>query len=287
MERTPGELRSLGLVEAVRARPGLADATFTDAGDLPIEPGFVPDPDRRAKNLARICEFLPRERDRVVEILADGPNAGPSRVRLFVVGGDCTSHAGAMAGLSAVDPDRRLAIAWFDAHGDFNTPSTTPSGNVWGMPFAMLCGRGDLDLVAACDGPTVEEAHAALLGGQVLDEAESRMLSGSAVSHFGAGMLATAGGMAALAGWASAVATEVDGLYIAFDLDALDGDDGWAVTMPEPGGLSLETAVAAVRTLAGEIPLVGFGATAVTIANGDAPRTVDAIARLAEAAFGD
>ena len=73
--------------------------------------------------------------------------------RLFIVGGDCTAHAGAMAGLRAADPGRRLAIAWFDAHGDFNTPDTTPSGNVWGMPFAMLCGRGDPDLVRGSRWP--------------------------------------------------------------------------------------------------------------------------------------
>ncbi len=265
----------------MRARPGLRDVELRDAGDLVIEPGFVPDPDTRAKNRERICEFLPRERDMVVTALgapADG-------ARLFIIGGDCTAHAGAMAGLRAADPARRLAIAWFDAHGDSNTPDTTPSGNVWGMPFAMLRGHGDADLVTAAGGPTVDEAHAALLGGQVLDETESRMLAASPVAQFGAGMLATAGGIAALAGWAAAVAREVDGLYIAFDLDALDAAGGWAVTMPEPGGLSVETALAAVATLAGAIPVVGFGATAVTIENGDGPKTVDAIARLAEAAF--
>ena len=55
--------------------------------------------------------------------------------------------------------------------------------------------------------------------------------------------------------------------------------------MPETGGLSLPTALAAVRTLASAIPVAGFGATAVTLANGDGPKTVDAIAQLAEAAF--
>ena len=287
MERTPGELRALGLLDSLAARPLLKRAAIRDAGDLAIDPGFVPDPDPRAKNRARICEFLPRERDLVVSAVAgaDSPDTAARDPRLFVVGGDCTAHAGAMAGLRRARPDRRLAIAWFDAHGDFNTPATTPSGNVWGMPFAMLCGRGEPDLVAAADGPTVLEGHAALIGGQVLDQAESRALSSSPIAHFGAGMLGTAAGMAALGAWASAVARDVDALYIAFDMDCLDGSGGWAVTMPEPGGLSLATALDAVRTLAAAIPLVGFGATAVTVANGDGPRTVEAIARLAEAAF--
>ena len=190
-----------------------------------------------------------------------------------------------MAGLRAARPDARYAIAWFDAHGDFNTPDTTPSGNVWGMPFAMLCGRGDPDLVAACDGPTVMEQDAALFGGQVLDETELRMLASSRVAGFGAGMLGTKAGLAAVEGWARSVASRVDGIYIAFDMDCLDGAEGWAVTMPEPDGLALETAVATIRVLAAAMPVVGFGPTGVTLANGDGPKTAAAAATLAEAAF--
>ena len=283
MERTPAGLRAAGLVDALRARPGLREMAIRDAGDVPIDPGFRPDPDPRAKNRADIVAFLPRERD-LVAAAVSGPDA-QSGTRLLILGGDCTAHAGAMAGLRRAEPDRRLAIAWFDAHGDFNTPDTTPSGNVWGMPFAMLCGRGDPDLVAACDGPTVREADAVLIGGQVLDETESRMLAASSVAVFGPGMLCDAAGMAALDGWARAVARRVDGIYLAIDMDCLDAADGWAVTMPEPDGLSLDTALAAVRTLAAAMPVVGFGATAVTLANGDVAATVAAIAALAEAAL--
>jgi arginase family enzyme len=159
------------------------------------------------------------------------------------------------------------------------------------MPFAMACGRGDDDLVGAVDGPTVMQTDAALLGGQVLDEMESRMLAASPVAHFGAGMLATDGGRAALGAWAKTVSGRVEGLWIAFDLDALDADLGLALAMSEPAGMSLETAVAAVRTLAAEIEVVGFGATAIrfderTPADA-AERTVEAVATLVEAALGD
>ena len=281
MEEAPSGLRDLGLVERLRARAGLADAEIRDAGDVAIEPGFRPDDDPRAKNRAAIAEFLPRERDLVAGSLrAAGPGA-----RLLIVGGDCTAHAGALAGLHLARPADRFAIAWFDAHGDFNTPDTTPSGNVWGMPFAMLCGRGDADLVSACDGPTVAEEDAALLGGQVLDETESRMLAASRVSHFGAGMLATDAGLAALEGWARVVGKRVDGIHVAIDLDCLDRSGGWAVTMPEPDGLALQTAVAAVSVLARAMPVAGFGATGITLAYGDAERTADAVAALAEAAL--
>jgi arginase len=212
--------------------------------------------------------------------------AGPS-ARLLILGGDCTAHAGALAGIRRARPDRRFAVAWFDAHGDFNTPDTTPSGNVWGMPFAMLLGRGDPELVAAVDGPTASEEDAALLGGQVLDETESRMLAASRVAHFGAGMLGTNAGIAALAGWAEVVASRVAGAYIAVDLDVLDAAGDWAVQMPEADGISLESATRGVRTIAAAMPVVGFGATGVNFTgSGDGPKTVEAVAALAEAAFG-
>jgi arginase len=275
MAAAPAELRRRGLIERLQA----GGHAVRDDGDVPIHPAHRDDPDPRAKNRDLIAEFLPREAALVADAVAGDE-------RLLLLGGDCCGHAGAMAGLRRARPDRRLAIAWFDAHGDFNTPDTTPSGHVWGMPFAMLCGRGDPDLVGACAGPSVEERHAALIGGQVLDEAESRMLSASPAAHFGAGMLATAAGMAALGAWASAVATEVDGLYIAVDHDVLDADEAaWSITMPESAGLRLATAIETIRTLAGAIPLVGYGATTMNFDHGDGPRTFDAAMRMIEAAF--
>ena len=281
MELSPRGLRGLGLLDQLRAAEGLAGADVRDAGDLRIAPGFAVDDHPRARNKSRICEFLPREGLFVAGAMAE---TGPS-ARLLVLGGDCTAHAGALAGLHAARPTARFALAWFDAHGDFNTPETTPSGNVWGMPFAMICGRGDPDLVAACSGPTIRAEDAALVGGQVLDETESRLLAASRIAHFGAGMVATDAGRAALAGWARTVASRVDGLYIAFDVDCLDAAGGWAVTMPEPNGLALESALGAIEVLREAMPVVGFGPTGIMLDNGDGPRTAEAVALLAEAAF--
>jgi arginase len=283
MERTPRELRALGLVDRLRARPGLAEAALVDGGDAPNDPGWVADKDAKAKNRALICAYLARLAGHVRDgLLAAGPGS-----RLLVIGGDCTSHAGAMAGIRRARPGARLGIAWFDAHGDFNTPATTPSGNVWGMPFAMIVGHGDSDLLAAADAPTADAGDAALLGGQVLDETESRVLAASRVAHFGAGMLGTDAGLAALAGWAAIVGARVDAFYIAFDMDALDAAGDWALATPEPNGLSLDTAVTAVRTIAAAGPVAGFGATAILFGRGGDPeRTAEAAARLAEGALG-
>jgi len=277
MATAPADLRRLGLLERLTA----AGLELHDDGDLPIEPGFRADPDPVAKNRAEIAAFLSREALMVARSVS-------GRARLLVLGGDCCAHAGAMAGLRRARHGRRLAIAWFDAHADCNTPETTPTGNVWGMPFAMLLGRGAPDLVGAVDGPSVKLRHAALIGGQVLDELESRWLAASPVAHFGAGMLGTPGGMAAIRAWAQAVAEEVDGLYIAVDHDVLDAREAhWALTMPEVGGLQSDLAIEVVRTLADAIPVVGYGATTMNFGvGGDAERTVDVAARLAAAAFG-
>jgi arginase len=285
MERTPFELRRLGLRDRLIARPALAGMTLLDHGDAANDPGWAPDTDPRMKNHDRIVDYLGRLASHVQTGLVQGGDDS----RLLVLGGDCTTHAGAMAGIRRARPDITLGLAWFDAHGDFNTPDTTPSGNVWGMPFAIACGRGDPALLAAAEAPSARELDAGLFGGQVLDETESRMLAASGVAQFGPAMLADAAGQAAVAGWSRAVAERVDAWYIAFDLDALDASGGWALAMPEPDGSSLETAVATVRTIATSgSPVIGFGATAVMPRDGvDMTATVDAIAALAEAALAD
>ena len=287
MERAPGMLRDLGLRDRLAARPGLAGSEWLDHGDAANDPGWVDDPDPRAKNLELICAYLGRLASHVQTGLVQGTTGDGGDAALLVLGGDCTTHAGAMAGIRRARPGIRLGLAWFDAHGDFNTPDTTPSGNVWGMPFAMAVGRGDPRLVAAAEGPSVREVDAALFGGQVLDETESRMLAASGVAQFGSRMLADPAGQAAVRGWATTVADRIDAWYIAFDLDALDASGSWAIAMPEVDGLSLETAVATVRTIATSgAPVIGFGATAVMDQDGaDAAGTVDGIAALAEAAL--
>ncbi len=285
MERGPADLRGAGLIDRLRSRPSLTGAIFVDHGDAPNDPGWAPDPDPVMKNRQLIIDYLAGLSAHVGSALATVPAP-----RLLMLGGDCTTHSGTMAALKRATPGARLAIAWFDAHGDFNIPATTPSGNVWGMPFAMLCGHGDPGLVAACDGPTVREEDAALLGAQVLDEQESRMLAASPAAQFGSGMLGGSAGLAALEGWARAVGERCDGLYIAFDLDAIDASEGICVAMPEPDGLSVETAVAALGIFAATNRVVGFGPTAtmrrLDVDDATFDRHVDIVAKLTEAALG-
>ena len=124
MERTPAGLRELGLVAALRARPLLGGAEVRDAGDLAIDPGFVADDDPRAKNRARICEFLPRERDLVASAVG-GDADGPDDARLF-------------------DPRRRLhGPRRRDGRAPARPPGTTPGDRLVRRPRRLQHARHD------------------------------------------------------------------------------------------------------------------------------------------------
>ncbi len=281
MTKAPAGLREHGLLARLASAEAMAGVDVRDAGDVSIEPGYRVDSDRRAKNRDEIIAALPRIRARVADLLAEAPNA-----RVLVLGGECTIQPAVLAALRDANAGARIGLVWFDAHGDSHTTATTPSGNVWGMPFALARGRGDAGLVAASGGGVAADEDCALLGGQALEAEEAFMLTSSGVAHFGSGMLATSAGMAAFLAWSSVVRERVDGFYVAFDVDALDASSNIAVTLPEPGGLSLETATAAVRALAGIGPVLGIGFTTISLGNGDSDRTTDAVASLAIAALG-
>jgi arginase family enzyme len=168
--------------------------------------------------------------------------------RPLVLGGCCCAHVGAVEGLAA--RGGRLALVWLDAHGDLNTPESSPSGNAWGMPLRMIL-----------DGGAVEPADTALVGARALDPPEVEFLRASGVH---------ASARAALEGAGSA--------YVAFDLDVLDPGDV-AAFMPEPGGLRLEAAVLELQELAAAAPIAGAGFTGATAD----PANVAVVSRLAAA----
>jgi arginase family enzyme len=260
MERAPTLLRELGLRDRLAARPGLAGTTWLDHGDAANDPGWVADPDPRAKNLDRLVGYLGRLAAHVETGLqqADG-DAG----ELLVLGGDCTTHAGRDGWHPARTSGIRLGLAWFDAHGDFNTPDTTPSGNVWGMPFAMACGRGDARLVAAAEGPSVRTLDAGLFGGQVLDETESRMSRrerGRAIRPRGCWAIRL-GRQPRPRGRPACRAASTRGTSRSTWMP-WTRPENWAIAMPEPDGLVLGAAATAVRAIATSgAPVIGFGAT--------------------------
>lgn len=153
--------------------------------------------------------------------------------RPLVLGGCCCSHVGAVEGLATRFD--RLALVWIDAHGDLNTPETSPSGNEWGMPLRMII-----------DGGGVASTDVALLGARNLDPPEVEFIEAAGI-HTGADALERA-----LDG--------VDCVYVAVDFDGLEEGD-IRCFMPEPDGIRLDDAVETLRFVAGNATVVGAGFT--------------------------
>jgi arginase family enzyme len=159
------------------------------------------------------------------DALADSLAARP-----IALGGCCCTHVGAAQGLARrVD---RLAVVWIDAHGDLNTPETSPSGNLWGMPFRMLL-----------DGGVVAAEDAALVGARNLDPPEVEFMEAVGIDD---------SLERALAG--------VDATYVALDLDVLDPSEV-DVLISEPDGPSAEEIARLLNDLAGRTTIAGIGVT--------------------------
>lgn len=167
--------------------------------------------------------------DEVAAIRAEG------NLPVAVVG-DCTFSIGVTAGLQRDTPD--FTLIWFDAHGDFNTPQTTPSNFIGGMPLAMLCGRGEQTIVNGAGAARVPEASVILTDGRDLDPLEADAVAGSALVH--------------LPDVGQLVGLELPNrpIYIHFDVDVLRLADMAAVNYPAEGGPSLQTLETALAYLA-------------------------------------
>jgi arginase len=177
----------------------------------------------------------------------------------LIVGGDCMVSIGALAGL--MDPPN-TGVVWADAHADFNTPETTISGYLGGMPLACAVGRGlgELREQAKLAVP-VPERNVALVGARDLDPLEERALAGSSVMLVRAEDLAGDGAALDRALRALALLPQ---LYLHIDIDVLDPAEAPGVDYPAAGGL----AMAQLRDIAGRVGDLGnLGALALTAVN--------------------
>jgi arginase len=169
-------------------------------------------------------------------------------VRPLVLGGCCCSHIGAVEGLAARHD--RLGVIWYDAHGDLNTPESSPSGNEWGMPLRMII-----------DGGAVAAQDVALVGARNLDPPEVEFIAAAGIHRD-----------------PTEVLERVDCVYVAIDVDVFDPAE-LAVFMPEPEGPRLhevEEQLARIRR-AGSV--VGAGLTGLA----PDPANVEKVERLTAA----
>jgi arginase len=169
-------------------------------------------------------------------------------VRPLVLGGCCCSHIGAVEGLAA--RHGRVGVVWLDAHGDLNTPESSPSGNEWGMPLRMLL-----------DGGAVDPGDVVLWGTRNLDPPEVDFIAAAGIGSD-----------------PDAVLGRVEHVYVALDCDVFEPAE-LAVFMPEPGGPSLAEVEKLLIRIGKGSTVVGAGLTGLA----PDPANVEKLERLTTA----
>jgi arginase len=198
----------------------------------------VSGPGERARNLAEIAAWARALSDAAYETMRDG--AMP-----VFLGGDHSLSMGSVNGVArhAAETGRELFVLWLDAHADFNTPSTTPSGNMHGMSAALLAGEPGLEAVFG-DEPraSIPPANLQLFGIRSIDGQERALLRERGVDVYDM-RLVDEFGVAVLLRRVLEKAEERDALlHVSFDVDFLDPGIAPAVGTTVPGGATFREA---------------------------------------------
>ncbi len=230
----PSAFRLTGLGDRIRA----LGREVEDLGDVPVpipetcRPG---DPHRRyVEEIAQVCRLLA---GRVTA------SRGAGRIPV-TLGGDHSLAAGSVAGAAraAASGGGRVGLIWVDAHADMNTPETTPSGNVHGMPLAACLGQGPRELVEVGGGASVRAADVALIGIRNLDDREKGLVRASGVRAFTMSDIDRRGLSSIMDEVLAGLAGAGCALHVSLDLDGLDPEVAPGVGTPVRGGLSYREA---------------------------------------------
>jgi arginase len=231
----------------------------------------------RAKFLPETAEVCEDVATAVAGTLADGETP-------LVLGGDHTVAIGTANGL-ADGRDGEVGILWIDAHGDFNLPATTPSGNIHGMSLAAILGDGPFDGEGWADAG-VDPANVALVGVRDLDPGERDRLLDSEVTVFPVSDIDERGITSVLR-----EAVEIAGgeaLHVSLDMDALEPNEAPGVGTPVRGGISYREAHAAMELVHDRAAdrLAAFEVVEVNPILDEHNRTAELAVELAASAFG-
>jgi arginase len=175
----------------------------------------------------------------------------------LVIGGDHSLSIGSVRGAAR---NRKLGVIWLDAHADFNTAETTPSGNIHGMSLAILCGLGDKSLVQLWDEPVpvIDPKKIAIIGARDLDEGEKVNLQNAGAMVQGMEQIDRYGMVACLEKAIERISRDVDGIYLSLDLDSLDPEHAPGVGTPVPAGLTQREAHLACEMIGETGKLIGM-----------------------------
>lgn len=234
------EVREFGTIHCI----SMDDAAFLGEDYRGVE---------RLKYLEPIRQNMLQLKQRVGMVVDDGRFP-------VVLGGDHSMAMGSLAGVCS-RPGGKIGILWVDAHGDFNTPASTQSGNIHGMPLAVITGRGDQRLLDIGPYGRVEENNIVIFGARDLDRGEVANLIDSDVSVYTMKDIIRRGYAVCLAEALSIVSDGIEHLHLSFDMDAIDPMFCPGTGTSVPGGINdrealyLAEAVAATGKL-GSLDLV-------------------------------
>jgi len=232
LERLGYAVRDRGNVRVADRAEGLATGMASPDGVAPGRPTAA----HHVDEIQRACLELAG----IVETIERG-GAIP-----LVLGGDHSIAMGTLAGIARTG--RRPGVIWMDAHGDINTPETTPSGNVHGMPLAVAVGLAGEPFAAELRG-SADGASAVLLGTRSVDTKERDNVRRARVTAITMADIDRLG-MAAAMERAIAVAGKGEGIHLSLDMDAIDPDEAPGVGTPVRGGLTYREAQLAMEMLA-------------------------------------
>jgi arginase len=233
----PSAIRYAGLQEHLQ-RLGY---TVYDCGNLDVPVvEEVTEREPNARYVEAVAEVCNRIYQEILTCMAEDDFA-------IVLGGD---HSISIGSVAAMARRRPTGVIWVDAHGDFNTPETSPSGNVHGMPVAALIGQGAPSLVnVGYAGAKLQPSQIVMIGVRDLDPEERARLAESHISVFTMTEI-DEHGIAEVTRRALDRLNFMDVLHVSLDMDALDPEDAPGVGTPVRGGISYREAHLLMEILA-------------------------------------
>lgn len=235
------------------------------------------------------ARFLPVIADLCARI-ADKVEADCAAGRFpLVLGGDHAQAMGTIAGIARHyrKTGERIGVLWVDAHADMNTPETSPSGNIHGMPLAALLGHGPDELTKlAGPEPALRPEDVVIIGARDIDPTEVPLVRETGVRVYTMSELDRRGTSICLDEALAQLADGTAGVHLSFDLDGVDPKDAPGVGTPVPGGLNLRESHLICETVAESGRLLGMELVELNPTLDDANRTGRLSVWLIESALG-
>lgn len=207
----------------------------------------------------------------------------------LVLGGDHSIAVGTVTGIASVfqQRDEKIGLIWFDAHGDMNTPESSPSGNIHGMPLAMLLGYGPPEFTGLGGfQPKLDPENCVLIGIRSLDHQERVMVKESGIHVFTMKEVDQLGMAEVTAQAIEAASRGTEGIHLSFDVDGLDPQVAPGVGTPETGGITYREAHLMMELLADSGNLLGLEVVELNSVLDHENRTAEVMVGLIQSALG-